>query len=162
MRVMQDVIVHIDQGSRYEAIYREHGDHLWRGLVLYTGDPEIASDAVSEAFAQAMRRGTAVDQPMAWVTRAAFRIAAGELKRRGTLDYQIVDAADEPVLPDPALAAALAQLSPKQRAAAILHFRDGYSLKEVATTIGSTPAAVSVHLHRAKARLRDLLGDEDA
>jgi len=103
-----------------------------------------------------------VNDPVRWITRAAYRIAAGELKRRRTIDYRIVDAAREPELPDPELAAALARLSPKQRAAVILHFRDGYTLKEVAETIGSTTAAVGVHLDRAKTRLRELLGDDDA
>jgi DNA-directed RNA polymerase specialized sigma24 family protein len=32
---------------------------------------------------------------------------------------------------------------------------------EVANTLGSTPAAVRVHLHRGRARLRTLLGDDD-
>jgi len=159
---MQDAVVHLDQGTRFEAVYRDHGDHIWRGILLYSGDPEIASDAVAESFAQAIRRGTAVNDPVRWITRAAYRIAAGELKRRRTIDYRIVDAAREPELPDPELAAALARLSPKQRAAVILHFRDGYTLKEVAETIGSTTAAVGVHLDRAKTRLRELLGDDDA
>jgi RNA polymerase sigma-70 factor (ECF subfamily) len=59
------------------------------------------------------------------------------------------------------LAEALAQLSPKQRAAALLHFRDGYTLAETAKIIGSTTSAVGVHLHRARRRLMDLLEDDD-
>jgi RNA polymerase sigma factor (sigma-70 family) len=60
------------------------------------------------------------------------------------------------------LVGALARLSPKQRAAAVLHFRDGYTLAEVAELIGSTTSAVGVHLHRARIRLVDMLGDTDA
>jgi RNA polymerase sigma-70 factor (ECF subfamily) len=56
---------------------------------------------------------------------------------------------------------ALAKLSPKQRAAAVLHFRDGYTMSEVAEIIGSTTAAVGVHLHRARRRLRQLLEGSD-
>jgi len=57
--------------------------------------------------------------------------------------------------------AALARLSPKQRAAAVLHFRDGYTQAEIAELIGSTTSAVGVHLHRARTRLADLLGGTD-
>ena len=66
-------------------------------------------------------------------------------------------------MPEPAteLMAALHQLSPKQRAAAVLHFCDGYTLAEVAEIIGSTTSAVSVHLYRARKRLRVLLGEHD-
>jgi RNA polymerase sigma factor (sigma-70 family) len=60
------------------------------------------------------------------------------------------------------LLVALPRLSPKQRAAIVLHYHAGYSLKEVADIIGSTPAAVGVHLHRGRKRLRELLEDQDA
>ncbi len=66
-----------------EVLYREHGKRLWWALVAFSGDREIASDAESEAFAQALRRGDGIRDPLAWVWRAAFRIAAGELKARG-------------------------------------------------------------------------------
>ena len=45
--------------------------------------------------------------------------------------------------------------------AAVLHFRDNYTLAEVADIIGSTTAAVGVHLYRARRRLRELLGEDD-
>ena len=158
---MHDAAMAVDQLARFEELYREQGAALWRSVLLYAGDPEVASDAVAEAFAQAIRRGEEIESARAWITRAAFRIAAGELKERRSRSYEIVEIGYE--MPDPLseLAAALAQLSPKQRAAAVLHYRDGYTAAEVADIIGSTTSAVGVHLHRAKARLRDLLGDDD-
>jgi RNA polymerase sigma-70 factor (ECF subfamily) len=57
---------------------------------------------------------------------------------------------------------ALATLSPKQRAAVILHHAGGYPLKDVAAILGSTTGAVKVHLLRARRRLRELLEDDDA
>jgi len=65
-----------------ERLYRDQGDRMWRALYAYTGDPEIASDALSEAFAQALRRGDAIREADRWIWRSAFRIAAGEMKRR--------------------------------------------------------------------------------
>src|SRR5512132_2555280 len=65
-----------------ERLYREEGDRLWRAVLLYSGDGEVASDAVAEAFAQALRRGDAIHSQRAWVWRAVFRIAAGEMTRR--------------------------------------------------------------------------------
>ena len=43
---------------------------------------ELASEAMAEAFAQALGRGAAVAPPDRWIWRTAFRIAAGELKER--------------------------------------------------------------------------------
>ena len=110
-----------------------------------------------------IRRGPELSSPIAWVTRAAFRIAAGELKARRRIGYPITEE-DGYEMPEPAfdLAAALSQLSPKQLAAAILHYRDGYTAPEIAEFIDSSASAVGVHLHRARKRLRELLGDDDA
>ena len=71
--------------SAVERIYRDHGSRLWRSLAAFTGDPDVASDAVAEAFAQALRRGEELRDPLAWVWRVAFRVASGELQRRGSL-----------------------------------------------------------------------------
>lgn len=144
-----------------EGIYRESGSKLWRGVLLFAGDPEIASDAVAEAFAQAIRRENELVSPLAWITKAAYRIAAGELKSRRQTGYPLVERSYD--MPEPAveLVAALSRLSAKQRAASVLHFRDGYTAPEIAEIIGSTTAAVGVHLNRARKRLRELLGDDD-
>jgi len=152
----------VEQASRFEELYRAQGPRLLRNLLLYSGDREIANDAVAEAFAQAIRRGEAVRDPLAWVTRAAFRIAAGALKERRRTDYPLAEQTYE--MPEPAieLVETFARLSPKQRASVILHYRDGYTLAEVADIIGSTTSAVGVHLNRARKRLRDLMGDPDA
>ena len=151
----------IDQRARFDAVFREHGERLCRSLLLYTGDRDVAADAVSEAFAQAIRRGEQIETPLAWITKAAYRIAAGELQERRRASYQLVEHGYD--MPEPAfdLVAALAQLSPKQRAAAVLHFYDGYTKAETASLIGSTASAVGVHLFRARQKLRDLLGDDD-
>jgi RNA polymerase sigma-70 factor (ECF subfamily) len=148
--------------GRIEQLYRVRGAELVRSVMLYAGDREIANDAVAEAFAQAIRRGADLDDPARWVTKVAFKIAAGELQARRRTDYQLAEGAYDMPESTRDLVAALAQLSPKQRAAAVLHYRDGYTLTEVASLIGSTASAVGVHLHRARARLAILLETTDA
>jgi len=59
---------------------------------------------------------------------------------------------------------ALGRLSPKQRGAIVLHHYVGYSVKDAAEVLGSTSAAVRVHLSQGRKRLRTLLKegpDED-
>ena len=56
--------------DRVEAVYRSVHPRLWRSLLSYTGDAELASDAEAEAFAQVLRRGDAVDDVEAWVWRS--------------------------------------------------------------------------------------------
>jgi DNA-directed RNA polymerase specialized sigma24 family protein len=51
--------------------------------------------ALAEAFAQALRRGDRLTDPLAWIWRIAFRVAAGELKRRARMDHRLPDVAAE-------------------------------------------------------------------
>jgi RNA polymerase sigma factor (sigma-70 family) len=148
--------------ARLEDLYEEHGARLWLALFLYAGDREVASDAVAEAFAQALRRGDALRSPEQWIWRSAFRIAAGELSRRKRETEDVMDTSYEVPEETTELLLALPRLTPKQRIAIVLHYHVGYSLKEVAKITGSTPSAVGVHLHRGRKRLRELLGDDDA
>src|SRR4051794_6777226 len=67
-----------------ERVFREEHAGLWRALVLWSGNPDVASDAVAEAFAQLIARGDGVRDPSAWVWKAAFKIAGGELAQRRT------------------------------------------------------------------------------
>lgn len=152
----------VKPAGRLERLYREDGDRLWRAVLAFAGDPDVAADAVAEAFAQALRRGTAIRDPGRWVWRAAFRIAAGALQewRRPPPLVQRWYGMDEETIE---LVEALRRLPPKQRAAVVLHHAGGYPAREVAAIIGSTPAAVRVHLSRGRRRLRTLLEvDEDA
>ncbi len=144
-----------------ERLYRERGDRLWRAVLAYSGDPEVASDAVAEAFAQALRRGDAIRDAEAWVWRATFRIAAGELADRRRRAQPAADVrARSYDMPEPAddLITALSRLSPKQRACVVLHHYSGYPVKEIAAIVGSTSAAVRVHLSQGRKRLRTELG----
>ncbi|MBI3648090.1 MAG: sigma-70 family RNA polymerase sigma factor [Actinobacteria bacterium] len=148
-------------GAAIERLYREEGDRLWRAVYFWSGDRDIADDAVAEAFAQALRCGDAIRDPRAWMWRSVFRIAAGELKMRRRQDHWPHESSyDLPEAPAQ-LATALRRLSPKQRASVVLHHYAGYSLKEVAAIIGSTPAAVAVHFHRGRAHIKEAMSDED-
>ncbi len=145
-------------------MYRADGPRLQRAITLFTGNRDVADEAVAEAFAQALRRGDAIRSPLAWVWRAAFRIAAGEMKERRLTISSTESRSEEAyaqIQPAFELIAALGKLSPKQRGAVILHHYAGYPTREVAQILGSTSAAVTVHLSAGRRRLRALLEEAD-
>ncbi len=158
---VRDTTVRADV-ARLEEVYEEHGARLWRALFVYAGDREVASDAVAEAFAQALRRGDDLRSPERWIWRSAFRIAMGELSRRRRQTEEVMATSYEVPEETTELLLALPELTQDQRVAIVLHYYSGYSLKEVAKITGSTPSAVGVRLHRGRKRLRELLGDDDA
>lgn len=151
-----------ERSDTVEALYRAHGDRIWRAVAVYAQDPDVASDAVAEAFAQVMVRGDAVRSPAAWVWRTAFRIAAGMLQERtrsvallGTESYTTRDSAGE-------LVASLAKLPPKQRAALILFYYGDYPIGQIAEMLRSNALSVRVNLSRGRRRLRRILEEEHA
>ncbi|HEV8564003.1 MAG TPA: sigma-70 family RNA polymerase sigma factor [Actinomycetota bacterium] len=148
--------------ARFETAFREEGPRLWRALVVFTADREMASDALAEAFAQAIARGDGVHDPVAWVWRVAFRIAAGALKDRRSADDLARPEASYDV-PEPLwdVFDALAKLSPNQRLSVVLHDYADRPTDEVATIIGASRATVYVHLSQGRRRLRRLLEEDD-
>lgn len=151
-----------DATDAIERSYRQQNKALWRALLLFSGDREVASDAVAEAYAQALTRGSAIRDVDRWVWRAAFLIARGDLQHRRQHDSPMPDLPAALPTDTVDLIRALATLSPKQRGAIVLHHYAGYSNREAAVILGSTPAAVGVHMGRGRSRLRTLLGDADA
>lgn len=157
---MQDSLVD-ERQAHIEAVYRSEFPKLWRALYGYAGDAEVASDAAAEAFARAIRDQEGIRDLAAWTWRVAFRVAAAELRRRGT-HLPAETTAYEVPHPVPELVAALRTLSPNQRLAVVLHDYADRPTSEVAETIGCSKATVHVHLSQARRRLRTLLEDPDA
>jgi RNA polymerase sigma factor (sigma-70 family) len=155
--VVREAPVSVDADEDLDRLYRKHADRLWRAVFAFAGDPDVASDAVAEAFAQCLARGPAVRMAERWVWKAAFRIAAGELKERRVRNLELEDRAvgsDEPIAD---LLSSLATLSPRQRACLVLRYYAGYRPGEIAAILGSTAATVRVHLSQGRRRLRRLL-----
>ncbi len=154
-------IADIGAPSTIEHLYREEGRRLWWALVAYSGDTEVANDAVAEAFAQALGRGEALVDPLAWIWRVAFRVAAGDLKRRRRMDHRLPDVSDSSEQRASELVSLLRQLPRNQRAAIVLYYYADRPVSDVAAALGVSPATARVHLHRGRRRLKQLLEDHD-
>lgn len=171
--------------DRLREAYDRTYPRLWRALRAWSGSREVADEASAEAFAQATRRIDALRDVDAWVWRAGFRIAAGELHRQRRQPLASGDAVDMlrasersggPVhsgsrrggstdddLPAVAidLVRALQQLSEQQRACVVLRDVAGLSAPEIARALQTTAGSVRVQLHRSRKALRHLLEGND-
>jgi RNA polymerase sigma-70 factor (ECF subfamily) len=152
--------VRVTEASEIERVHREVGNRLWWALLAYTGDREMASDATAEAFARALATHGTIRDPSAWVWRVAFRVATTLLRAPKTAgdregSYEIDDRAADVML-------ALKNLPQRQRAVFVLFYLEDRPATEIAELLEMAPATVSVHLHRARRKLRAILGDDDA
>ncbi len=147
--------------DRIEAFYRREHLKLWRSLLGYVGDPDLASEAESEALTQALSRGDEIDDPSAWIWRTSFRVAAGLLKARGQRARPMAEPPSPSVLDAPVadVVAMLHELPEQQRAIVALRHVAGLRPAEIADVLETTPGNVRVQLHHAHRTLRETWSD---
>jgi RNA polymerase sigma-70 factor (ECF subfamily) len=137
-----------------------------RTVYLIVRDRCLAEDITQEALYRMLRHWRTVsryDAPETWVRRVAIRIAVREVQRRAARPRKERLAQREmrdDDLPDPDLARAVAELSPMQRAAVILYYWEDRPVIEIARILAVSESTVKQHLHRARHRLAELLGEE--
>ena len=148
--------------DRVEAVFRRVHRRLWRSLLLFTGDAELASDAVAEAFAQVLRRGDGVEDVEAWVWRSAFRIAGGLVAARSSsTDLGAVDGSTPLTGSLVEFLGLLGDLSPQLRACVALRYVGEYTSLEIGELLGTSASTVRVHLNRAHAALRQTITEAE-
>jgi RNA polymerase sigma-70 factor (ECF subfamily) len=161
MCIVTSIVAPAAATGEVEAVYRQDGDRLWRALYAFAANENVASDAVAEAFAQALRRGPAIRDVRSWVWRSAFRLAAADLKHQSNLSRgPMPESAFHDTHPDEQLLAALQGLTPQQRVVIVLHYYVDCPVREIARRTGINSLAVRAHLSRGRKHLRALLGDE--
>ncbi len=161
MGIVEATVARAAVANEVEAVYRADGERLWRALFAYAGDEDVASDAVAEAFAQALRRGSAIRDVQGWVWRSAFRLAAGDLKHRsGLIRGPVPDVGSVEPQFDEELLAALQKLTTQQRAVIVLHYYADCPVREISRRTGMNALVIRAHLSRGRKRLRVLLGED--
>lgn len=133
-------------GNDAEEVAQEAFVRVFRGLASFRGDSALST----------------------WVYRLTVNVALTHLGRRGRrLEVAVdelpeVQAAAEPAR-DPGLAsrieACLLHLPPGYRAILVLHDVEGLSHEECAEILGCRAGTCKSQLHKARARMRELLGD---
>ena len=100
--------------------------------------------------------------PLRWIYRTAFRLAIDEIRRERRTHGEVPEGISDAPADTGEVLNALRRLSPNQRAAVVLRYEADLPVEEVARLMGLRPATVRVHLHRARGRLRKLLGSEES
>lgn len=146
-----------------------------RCVLLPSGRTSLVEDLAQETFLRAFRAlpryiGDGRAKFSTWLLTIATRLALNELRRRqgvlfdfGTMDAQPATKGDprrDAALLGRGIEAAVMSLSPPLRAAFLLRELHGFEYAEVATALDVDLGTVKSRLSRARARLREVLGDE--
>ncbi len=157
----------IRAAGQLEVLFRSH----YAAVVAYVrrrAPAESVDDVVAETFLVAWRRLEHVPtESLPWLLAVARNVIATQRRgtaRRRALHSRLQSAAVETVEQLSVaelgpVAAALASLSEKDREALTLIAWDGLRPSQAAAVLGESPSTFRVRLHRAKRRLRRLLGE---
>lgn len=157
--------------QRFDRLYGAHGRAVLAYAVRRASDEDDAADALAETFLVAWRRLDDVpggDQALMWLYGVARRVLAnqqrGERRRRRLADQlarELVPTLQAVKPPDvigrPVLAA-LAGLGSDDREVLLLAAWEELSPREIGAVLGISQVAARSRLHRARKRLRALLG----
>jgi RNA polymerase sigma-70 factor (ECF subfamily) len=160
---------------RFRAIFDRHVGAVYRYLYRRVG-PDVVEELTADTFVIAfdLRERFEGENALPWlygiaanVLRRHLRSAsrrerahsrAGSLFAVGSADDQIEDRLDAAAAA-PQLAAALAQLEPRDREVLLLFAWEELSYQEISDALGIAPGTVASRLSRARRRMRERLGD---
>jgi len=160
--------------ERLARLFDAHHERLFRLARRLSADREEARDLVQETFLRAARRPSSVpdgDQPgEAWLVRILVNLCRDRHRRAGvrTRVHEAMRRQSETTHPENAAVAratvhsALARLSPRRRAAIVLHEIEGMPAREVARLLGIAEVTVRWHLLAARRELASVLLERTA
>jgi RNA polymerase sigma-70 factor (ECF subfamily) len=147
----------------FDDFYRTHRTSVARALALTLRDVDLATEATDEAMARAYQRWAqvrSIDNPAGWVYRVGLNWSRSVIRRitRPAPTWVGGSASSPaPVVQDPAIDRALAELSVDHRAVVVCRVLLGFSEAHTAEVLGIRPGTVKSRLSRALTRLTPLL-----
>lgn len=167
---MRDISVREDH---FRLLYDAHFDAVLGFALRRTDRPEDAADVTAETFLVAWRRLAHVPDGEAarpWLYGVARRTLANQRRGDGRraalgdrlrqqLAHAVADLADE-VAHRADVSAAMQRLSARDEEVLHLHLWEGLEAREIGEVLGLPGTVVRPRLSRARARLRELLGND--
>lgn len=157
--------------EQLDGIFRATHGRLVVAVYALTGNLSEAQDVVAETFVRAVAHRRVLleaERPEAWLRTVARNIARRRWRRAAQLKTLLQRSAEPPpvaadsALNRVALLAVLRKLPAAQREAIALHYIADLSVADIAMTQGVTVNAVKSRLSRGRARLAELLGEDNA
>lgn len=157
----------LDPATQFPLLYEREYVNVYRTIRAMLLSPEEAEDLTQETFVRAYRarfRYRPTAPAGAWLHRIAVNAAISHLRRRKLariLPMRLYQAPDDRDYARSeartVVDAAMAELSPKLRAAVYLHFYLGYSREEVAQMLRIPSGTVASRIAKAMTVMRHKL-----
>lgn len=154
-------------GRQFTEAARTHGGAMFRAARAVLDSDADAEDAVGEAILHAWRSWDKLKDPSAvrtWLLKITVNCAYTQRRKLGRvavvedMEPYLGAAVDRPYED---LWEAVSALPPEERLAVTLFYYEDMTTDQIARTAGVSRGAVRSRLHRARARLKKLLGEGD-
>ena len=162
----------LDPKTQFRQLYDQEFHSVFRSIRAVVLDSAAAEDLTQETFVRAYRarsRYTPTAPPGAWLRRIGINLAISYLRRQKLArflparlymapdrrDYDRAEARD-------VVEKAMAALSPKLRAAVVLHYYEGLTREEIAAVLGVPAGTVASRIAKAVAIMRKTMGNDPA
>ena len=153
------------ESQRAEYLVQTYADAILRIGHTWLGDMDDAKDICQTVLIGLLEDGRTfpdVGQERAWVVRCAVNACknwkkSAWFRRRAPLEEGLHLSVEAPEPEDGSLLEQVNRLPQKYRQVLYLRYYEDYEVHEIAALLGQSPALVSTHLARAKARLRQRL-----
>jgi len=165
--------------SAFERLYQLHSSRVYAICLRMTGNPAEAEDLLQDTFVMVFRKIRTFRGDSAfstWLHRIAINLTLMGMRRKSSSETSLQENCDqesdhpghlqELAVSDPFLTAsldrlnlqrALQKLHPFQKLVVVLHDIQGYKHTEIAKMMDWSTGNSKSRLHRARARLRELL-----
>lgn len=150
--------------AEFAMFFRTEYPGVVRTAFLVLHDQEAANDVAQDAFAKVLShwgRVSRYDRPDAWVRKVAINRAISVARRQKL--HVASSSQSEPTTEqapiDLDLMRAIRALPAAQRAAVVLFYFEDRPVAQVAEIMDCSPSTAKVHLHRARKRLSEQLGE---
>ena len=140
-------------------ILQTYGDMLYRTAYVLLGNPHDVQDVLQEVLLRYMEKAPAFisyNHEKAWLLRVTSNCCKDCLRFRKRHSYIDLEQIQErfPASEDGHLFQELYALPAKWKTVLVLHYFEGYSVKEIAEIIGLSESAVKKRLQRAREALK--------
>ena len=157
------MVLNVEQ-AEFEWVFRSSFPSVLATVSVILHDRARAEEITQDAFLhlfERVRGDNWIEHPDAWVRKVAVRAAIRSAQRERVVSVllRVDEARIEDSLPNVDLARAVAGLSPRQRAAVALYYFEDRPVDEVARLMDTSASTVKQHLHRARARLAEVLAE---
>jgi len=158
----------LEEPLSFDAFFAAESQTLFRRMWLVTRDRHEAEEIVQDAFLslyERWERAPSWDDPTSYLYRTAFNMWKKRARRAASAVRNVLafDPRDEFEAADARtiVGAALAHLSPRQRAAVVLTELLGFSSEEAARALGVRAVTARVLASQGRAAMREFLGITD-